>query len=133
MRTLFKHFLIDTISLYMISQAVRGIVFEKGIETLLLTGLVLMLITLLVRPVINILLLPINLVTFGLFKWVGYAITLYLVTLIVPGFKLANFYFSGYVSYWFSFPSITLVGIFAFVAFSFLIAFVSSIIYWILK
>ncbi|HTK03270.1 MAG TPA: phage holin family protein [Alphaproteobacteria bacterium] len=133
MRTILKHFIINTITLYLISQAVNGIKFAEGSYTLLLAGLVLTLTTLIIRPIINILLLPINLITFGLFKWVGYAITLYLVTLIVPGFKLLDFVFKGYNSYWFSLPAFSLPGFLAFIAFSFLISFISSIIYWVFK
>jgi len=113
--------------------AVSGIVFADGTYSLLMAGIVLTLTTLVIRPIINILLLPINLITFGLFRWVGFAITLYLVTLVVPGFILLNFIFKGYTSYWFSIPAISLSGIFTFIAFSFLISFVASIGYWILK
>ena len=133
MRTILKHFIINTVTLYIISQAVSGIYFAAGSYTLLLAGLVLTLTTLVIRPVINILLLPINLITFGFFKWVGYAITLYLVTLIVPGFKLLDFVFKGYNSYWFSIPALSLSGLLAFIAFSFIISIISSIIYWIFK
>jgi len=133
MRTILKHFIIDTVSLYLISLGVQGIFFEKGIETLLLTGFVLMLTTLVIQPIINLLLLPLNLITFGLFKWVTYAITLYLVTLIVPGFKLIEFVFAGFHSVWFSIPAISLTGALAFIAFSFLISFVSSVVFWIFK
>ncbi len=133
MKTILKHFLINTVSLYLVSLAVSGIVFAEGTYSLLLAGTVLTLTTLIIRPVINILLLPINLITFGLFRWVGYAITLYLVTLIVPGFKLLNFAFQGYSSYWFTIPTLSLSGILAFIAFSFLISIVASLGYWILK
>lgn len=133
MRTIFKHFLIDTVSLYLISQAVNGIVFAEGFYTLFLAGFVLMLATLIVRPIINVLLLPINLITFGLFKWVTYAITLYLVTLVVPGFSLGEFVYAGFNSYWFSIPAISLSGVLAFIVFSFIISTVSSILYWIFK
>jgi putative membrane protein len=133
MRTIIKHFLIDTISLYLISQAVAGIVFAQGLYTLALAGFVLMLATLIVRPIINILLLPLNLITFGLFKWVTYAITLYLVTLVVPGFHLGDFIFKGFGSFWFSIPGISLTSVLAFIAFSFVISTVSSILYWIFK
>lgn len=108
-------------------------VFAKGLETLLLTGGVLMLVTLIAKPIINILLLPINLVTFGLFKWVAFAIAFYLVTLLTPGFKLLDFNFPGYSSYWFEIPGLHLSGILAFLAFAFVISFISSIIYWIFK
>lgn len=133
MRTLLKHFVIDTASLYAISLVVSGIHFEKWPETLLLAGVVLMLATMIVKPIINILLLPLNLITFGLFKWASYVVTLYIVTLIVPGFKLANFVFGGFSSYWFSIPPISLSGVGAFLAFSFVISFFSSLIYWIFK
>ncbi len=133
MRSIIKHFLINTVALYLISQAVGGINFAKGVETLFLTGAVLSLATMVVRPILNLLLLPFNLITFGLFKWVTYAITLYLVTLVVPGFTLTNFVFAGWSSYWISLPAISLTGTLSFVAFSFLISFVSSILYWIFK
>ena len=133
MRSLLKHFIIDTVALYLISLAIQGIVFEKGVESLLLTGLVLMLATTIIKPIINLLLLPINLITFGLFKWVAYAITLYLVTLVVPGFKLLDFVFAGFSSYWVAIPSIHLTGALAFLAFSFVISLVSSIVFWIFK
>lgn len=133
MRGIIKHFIIDTITLYLISQAVAGITFANGMYTLLLAGFVLMLATLIIRPIINILLLPINLITFGLFKWVTYAITLYLVTLVVPGFQLAEFIFKGFSSYWFSIPGVSLQGILAFIAFSFVISTISSLLYWIFK
>lgn len=133
MRSLFKHFIIDAVSLYTISQCVSGMVFEKGLYTVLLTALVLMLTTLIVKPIINILLLPLNLITFGLFKWVAYAISFYLVTLVVPGFKLLDFFFKGYSSNLFTIPAISLSGTLAFLAFAFLISFVSSLMYWIFK
>ena len=133
MKTILKHFIINTVSLYAVSLVVSGIVFMEGTYSLLLAGIVLTLTSMIIRPVINLLLLPLNLITFGLFRWVGFAITLYLVTLIVPGFKLADFVFKGFSSYWFTIPAISLPGILAFIAFSFLISIVASFGYWIFK
>ncbi len=128
-----KHFLINAVSLYLISLAVSGMVFTNGTNTVLLTGVALTLASLVVKPIINILLLPINLITFGLFRWVGYAITLYIVTLVVPGFKIVDFAFKGFSSYWISIPQISLGGVAAFIAFSFIISIISSFIDWLLK
>lgn len=133
MRGIVKGFIISTGSLYIVSQFTSGLVFAEGIYTLLLAGLVLMLANLIIKPILNILLLPLNLITLGLFKWVTYAITFYLVTLIVPGFKLTDFIFHAYSSYWFNIPGITLQGVFAFIAFSFAISIISSILHWIFK
>lgn len=133
MRSIFKHFVTDTVSLYLISLVVSGLVFDNGITTILLAGAVLALTTMLVRPVINLLLLPINLITFGLFKWIGQAVSLYIVTLAVPGFRILDFGFNGLTTYWFVIPSIQLTGFLAFTAFSFLISFTSTLIYWVFK
>ena len=133
MKAVLKHFIIDTVSLYIISQLVSGMIFSQGIYTLLLAGVALMVTNMVVKPIINVLLLPLNLVTFGLFKWVTSAIAFYLVTLIVPGFKIVEFAFHGYQSYWFSIPGITLPGIFAFLGFAFIVSLVSSVVYWIFK
>lgn len=133
MRHLLKHYILDTFSLYLVSQAVNGIKFTEGLYTLFLAGFVLMLATMIIKPVISILLLPLNMVTLGLFKWVTFAITFYLVTLIVPGFILSDFVFEGYNSYWFSLPAVSFSGIFAFLSFAFLISFVSSFMRWIFK
>lgn len=133
MRSILKHLIINTGTLYIVSSVIKGINFENGLTTLFITGGVLTITTMLIRPLINLLLLPINLVTFGLFKWVSYAITLYLVTLLVSGFKITSFFYPGITTYWFNLPVISLTGVFAFLAFSFIISFVSSTIYSIIK
>lgn len=133
MKTILKHFIINTVSLYGVSLVVSGIFFADGTYSLLLAGIVLTLASMVIKPIINLLLLPLNLITFGLFRWVGFAITLYLVTLIVPGFKLIDFVFKGFASYWFTIPAISLPGILAFIAFSFLISIIASFGYWIFK
>ena len=132
-RKAIKYFLINSVTIYLISLAVTGMTFENGITTVALTGIALTVASLIIKPIINVLLLPINLITFGLFRWVGYAITFYVVSLVVPGFKIVNFVFSGYSSYWISLPPVTLNGIVAFIVLSFIISITSSILDWLLK
>jgi len=108
-------------------------IFEKGIETLLLTGLGLTVASLIAKPIINILLLPVNLITFGLFRWVSAVAVLYIVTLTVPGFKILSFNFGGYTSLWIDLPIIAFTGFLALLAFSFLHSLISSFIYWLIK
>lgn len=133
MKSLLRHYVIDTFALYLASTVTSGLVFTQGLKTLLLAGIGLMAASLLVRPLINILILPLNLITFGLFKWVSSAVALYLVTLIVPGFSIANFVFLGLSSEWLSIPSFTLHGVFAYVGFSFFISLITSFMYWLIK
>lgn len=133
MRRAIKYFIVNSVALYLVSLAFEGLFFEKGIQTILLTGVVLGLTSLVIKPVINLLILPINLITFGLFRWVGYAVALYIVTLIVSGFKITDFVFAGYSSYWISIPPVLLHGILGLIVFSLIISITSSIIDWLLK
>ncbi|MBI3396969.1 phage holin family protein [Candidatus Woesebacteria bacterium] len=133
MRKILRHFVLSTVSLYLVSNITKGLVFEKGIETLLLTGIALTIASLFARPIINILLLPLNLITFGLFRWVASAVTMYIVTLLVPSFKILYFNFLGYSFYGVNIPALNFSGIVAFVAFSFLISLTYSLIHWLVK
>lgn len=128
-----KHSIIDSVTLYLLSLVITGISFQKGYETILLTGFVLALSQLIVKPVINLLLLPINLITFNLFKWVSYAVTLYLVTLVVPGFEVTGFSFQGFENDWLPLPAVNFDGSIGFILLSFVISIISSIIYWLMK
>lgn len=133
MRRILKHYVADTAALYIASQLATGMVFEKGYETLLLAGVALTIGTILAKPVINLLLLPINLITFGLFKWVSSAIALYIVTLVIQGFRIENFFFAGVSTKLIDIPSFGFSGIMAYITFSFLLSFITSILFWILK
>lgn len=133
MKRILRHFVIDSVSIFLVSSIATGMIFNKGIETLLLTGLGLTVASLIAKPVINILLLPVNLITFGLFRWVSAVAVLYIVTLVVPGFSIAGFNFNGYTSVWFDIPQLALAGFMAYLAFSFLHSIISSFIYWLIK
>lgn len=133
MKKIIRHYVVDTAALFFISKIASGLVFEKGIETLLLAGLALMAASLLAKPVINILLLPLNLITFNLFRWLSSTAALYLVTLAVPSFKVVGFVYPGLVNKWFSIPAMHLEGALAYVAFSFILSLITSFVYWIVS
>ncbi len=133
MKSILKIYITNTLSLYLASVAFGGIQLSKGTNSILLAGVGLSLLSLLVKPLINLLLLPLNLITFGLFRWVSSAIALYLVTLIVPGFKIVAFSFSGLSSKWIDIPSINLSGFLAIIAFSLVISVISSILHWLIS
>jgi putative membrane protein len=133
MKTIIRHYAIDTFTLYLVSTLASGIVFQDGLKTLFLAGVGLMIASLLIKPIINILLLPINLITFGLFKWLSSAIALYLVALLVPGLKIERFFYAGMTTSWIDIPQVSLEGLTAFIAFSLLISFITSFFHWLVK
>lgn len=133
MKHLIRHYVVDTYALWVTSQVASGMIFEGGYKTLFIAGLALMGTSLLAKPIINLMLLPLNLVTFGLFRWVSFAIVLYLVTLIVKQYKITAFIFSGYSSKWLDIPTLHFEGVWAYIAFSFILSFLISFIYWVIK
>lgn len=133
MKRVLRHFVIDTYSLWLTSRAAEGMVFDGGIKTLIFAGIAVTLVSVFAKPIINLLLLPINLISFGLFRWVASAVILYLVTLLIKDFKILHFNFLGYKSIWVDVPNLYFEGWLAFVAFSFFLSLLTSVIYWLLK
>ena len=77
-RLFFRTVSINLLGIYLASQILNGvIVYVGGVSTLLMAALVIAAVNLFVRPVINLLLLPINLVTLGMFRWVSNLVTLF--------------------------------------------------------
>lgn len=133
MKRILRSVFINAASIWLISFVVAGVVLEKGFETLFVTAFALGLINLLVKPVINILLLPINLVTLGTFRWVINVAALYVVTVVVPDFKIVPFEFVGFSYQGIVIPAFSFNLILSFVVITFLISLVSSFLFWLSK
>lgn len=134
MKRIIKNYVIYTTSLYVIGRIAAGINFQDSLQILLLAGLALTGAEMLAKPIINLMLLPLNLVTFNTFRWVASAVVLYLVTLLVEGFKVEYFHFSGLSSRWIDLPAIQLNNTFiSYIAFSFLLSVMVGVLTWIFK
>ena len=133
-RPIFRSFFYITGALAAVTQlAGGGITYKNGLETFMLTAIALSLVNHLIRPFLNILLLPINLMTLGLFRFVANVILLYVVTILVPGFVISHFSFSGIDARSIVIPAIYLTGFMAFVFISFLLSFITSFLYWLAR
>jgi len=133
MRGIIKTISINLLVLYLVSQIFQGMVFKNGVHSFITSGLFLALSSMIVKPLINIMILPINLITFGLFRWISSAATLYIVTLFLPDFLINEFYFKGFTSLWVDIPVIKTQGFFAIILFSFAISIFNTILHWITK
>jgi len=111
----------------------EGIEFLNGYQTIALTALVLTILGTLVKPLIKILLLPINLLTLGAFRWLINVITLWLATLIVLQFKIGSFVFQGLTWNGFIIPSFFVTKFWVFILASLFISFVTSFVLWLTK
>ena len=130
-RKYLRWFLINAAALWLITRVFEGVSISGGYQTLFLTALVLTLINLFLKPLIKLLLLPINLVTLGAFRWVINVLTLYLVTLIVPEFKITAFLFPGFTYQGFIIPALPLSTFWAFVLSSLSFSLITSLLVWL--
>lgn len=133
MKKILRFYLTELISLLIASRIAEGLLFKDGYKTIFIASLALALTSLIAKPVINIMLIPLNLITFGMFKWISSAVALYLVTLLVKDFSIMYFKFYGFSSAWFDVPSVHFTGIVAFISFSLIISVISSTIGWLNK
>ena len=133
MKTVLRSIIYNAASIWVVSMLVSGLIFEKGYETLFVAAFALGLINLLIKPIINLLLLPITLITLGAFRWLVNVVALYLVTVVVPDFRITTIDFTGFSYQGIVIPAFSLNLIFSFIAVSFLISFVSSFFFWLRK
>ena len=85
--------LINTIAVLVTGYILPGI-HISSFWTAIAVAIVLGIVNAILRPIIFILTLPINILTLGLFSFVIMGLLVYLVSAIVPGFKVDNFWWA---------------------------------------
>jgi len=123
-------FLVNFLALWLVGRFIPGVHFIEGYESIALTALVLTLVGFLIKPLIGLLLLPINLLTLGAFRWLINVITLWLVTLLVPQFKISAFIFESFSYKGFVVPQMSLNIFWAYVLVSLAL---NTFILWLTK
>ena len=132
MKGLLRSFIVHTAVLWFIAANVGGIEFANDPKILLSASLALTLVDTLIKPFINLLLLPFNLVTLGVFRWVSSVAALYLTTLLVQGFVIKAFAYPGLATEYFIIPSLTLSVLGAYILIAILVSFTVSLLFWLL-
>lgn len=133
-RLFLRTIVINLLTIYFTSQILSGMIsYVGGYQTLLLASLAIAIVNLFVRPIINLLLLPVHLVTLGLFRWFTNLITLYLVTLMVPRLQIHPFDFEGLNAKFIILPQIHFSAFGAFVVSTLVLTVVFHFVYWLLQ
>lgn len=133
MRKHLRNYLITLASLLTVAWLIPSMSFTDGLKSVLLASLVLMLANLLAKPILNLLLLPINLLTLGLFRWLTNIFLFYLMLLVVPQVNVDPYAFSGYDYKGFIIPEISLSFFWTLFLICFIMSIVSSFLYWTFK
>lgn len=133
MKRVFRDFLINFFGFLIISNLLPAIDFSGRIEIMIFASLALSLVNFLVKPLLNLLLLPLNLITLGAFRWIINIISLFLVTLIIPGFKIKSFVFQGVNYQGFVIPPANIGLFWSYLIISFILRLISDIICAVFK
>lgn len=134
LRLVLRTVAINMLSIYLVAQILSGIVtYIGGYQTLLMAAVAISVVNLFVRPIINLLLLPLHLVTLGVFRWLANVVTLYLVTWLVPNLQIHAFVFPGINLRYVIVPEIHFSAFGAFVVATLVLTVTFHLIYWILQ
>lgn len=133
MKAIFRNFLINIGALWLTAEIIPALSISGGIKGLAVGALAFMAANLILVPLIKILLLPLNLLTLGLFAWLSNVLALYLLMLVVPYFQLLPYHFPGYASGGFIIPSWDLSTFQVAILVSFVIGFIIHFLQWLNK
>lgn len=131
MKSLFRSFVFNIFSLQLAASLIPGVSYQGGMRTLALAAAALAVFNLLVKPIINLLLLPLNLLTLGMLRWVVNVIILYLLTIAIANFRISGFEFPGFSYQNFSLPPIFVNSFGNTVLTSFFLSLVWGILAWL--
>lgn len=126
-------FLINSLALWSVGKILAGINFVDGYQTIALTALVLTVANFLIKPLIKLLLLPINLLTLGSFRWLVNVIILWLTTMIIPQFQIVGFQFTGFIYNGFIIPPMFLIIFWVYFLTSLIISLITTLMLWLIK
>lgn len=133
LKKILRSFIFNAGALWLAAFLFEGVEFSGDYRTVLSAGLALTLANLLIRPIVKLLLLPINLLTLGAFRWLANVAALYLTTVIVPQFSISGVSFAGYSNHGFVIPTFATGPFWGYVFISFFVSLVVSFIYWLIK
>lgn len=133
MKSLFRNFLINLGAIWATTQIIPALVITGGIRGFLVGVLAFMVANILLNPLIKVLLLPLNLLTLGLFAWLSNVLVLYFLVNVVPSIKLLPYYFPGVSWNGFIIPSADLSTFQVTIVVSFLIGAIIHFVTWLIK
>ena len=133
MKAFIRNIFVNFFCLFLIAKLFSAISYSDNFVTLFWAAACLTAFNLLIKPILNLLLMPINLLTLGAFRWIVNVVVLFLVTLFVTNFKITNFSFSGLTISGFVIPQIHFTFFWSLVLVSFLIEALNAFLNWIFK
>lgn len=133
MKHILRNYLVNLGGLWATSQILPALSISGGAKGLLIGALAFMGANLVLVPIIKVLLLPLNLLTLGIFAWLANVLALYLLMIVVPYFELLAYHFPGLTISGFVVPAMDLSTFQVAIAVSFLMGFIIHLFQWLIK
>lgn len=133
MKNIFKSFLINAVALYVLTVIVPAFKISGGLTSFLTAGATLTVLNLLVKPILNLLLLPINLLTLGFFRWASSVLIIWLLTKLTPSLTIASYSFQGFNYQGFTVPSAQFNVLWTLVIGSFMMSIITTLLDWVVN
>lgn len=105
MRKIILSLLKAAASFYVAGYFLAGFNIDNTWSAYLIASIVFIIFNFFLSPIIKLLLLPINLLTLGLFRWLSNVLVLYLFDLLYDGINIVAFTYPGYSSNLISIPT----------------------------
>ncbi len=133
MKTILRALFLNLITLYLVALFFPGLSISAKLTTYLAAAVVWTLLNKIIKPIIKLLLLPINLITLGLFSWVVNVITLFMLGYFIKGVTIVPFTFAGLNYNGFIIPSLHFNLFLAYIITSIILSLVHSAAIWLLR
>ncbi len=133
MRDFLRAIFISATAIASVAAFFPGLSYGNDILTLIIASLAFTLINFYLKPVIKLFLLPINLITLGMFRWLTAVICLFALTIIVPAIQVVSFQFAGLSQAGFALPPVHFGVLLSLITSSFLLSFTTGFITWLVK
>ncbi len=133
MRKNLRGVVIALIAFIIVGYFYPGFSYGGNVITLLLAGGIFAILAIFVKPILNILSLPFNLLTFGLFSFLINVLLLFAITFALPSFHVTAFNFTGATLSGFVIPAWHLSQLYSAVIASFVIGFLTTLLFWIFQ
>jgi putative membrane protein len=130
-RSVLRDYLFNLAILWGVTEIFPGLSYTGGFKTLAIGALGLMGMNLIIIPLLRVVFLPLNILTLGIFTWVINVIALYLLTTVLPQFKLVPYNYPGGSFLGVEIPPQNLTLLWVAIIASFMIGFASRFVHWL--
>ena len=132
MKKIIRYFLINFVSLFLVSELINAVSFSSFFN-LALASIYLTILNLILKPILNFILTPFAFLTLGFLRLIINSLTLFLADIFVEGFQVISFSSPSLTIGKTQIPSQNVTLFWSYILVSFIIELFSNLIIWIFK